>query len=93
MSNPTTLDIAERIACAICWLARQPGLPEITDLRHEVSKRHANGCQWCEFPLSELIGWCSLAAAPGVAEFGRLPASAQRRLVIRAMGLGEGESA
>lgn len=83
--NDTTLTIAERIACAICWLARQNGLPDIQDLRIEVSVRHPLACDWCDYPLPELLRMSSLDGAPGIGEFGRLPGLAQRRLVLKAL--------
>ncbi len=81
----TDLTIAERIACSICWLDRQSGLPDIHDLRLEVAQRHEAGCDWCEYPLPELLRLASLSAAPGLADFARLPQLAQRTLVMKAL--------
>lgn len=83
--STTTLTIAERIACSICWLARQKGLPDIHDLRVEVAQRHEGGCDWCDYPLPKLLDLANLDLAPGLAEFSRLPQLSQRTLVMKAM--------
>ena len=70
----TSLTTAERIAAAICWLARQQaktpgttpapiprlGLPEVPGLRFEVHDRHGDYCDWCDYPLEKLVELCDL---------------------------------
>jgi hypothetical protein len=85
--SATDLTIAERVAASICWLARQPGLPDIEVLRLSVVERHGHGCGWCDYPLPELLKMASLYGAPGLGAFSRLSAPEQRQLVTVAQSL------
>ena len=52
----TTMDEpADGQAIALCWLARQQGLPVIHSLRRAVAQLHDGPCDWCDFPLRELM--------------------------------------
>lgn len=96
--NVTTLNTAERIAAAVCWLARQPakgadskplpgflGLPNVPGLRFEVQDRHGVTCDWCDYPLAKLIELCDLDGSPDIKIFERFPQATQRKLVLKAL--------
>lgn len=52
----TTARIAAEVG--ICFLARQPGLPEMAhNLKVAVVTRHIADCGWCEYPPPLLVGW------------------------------------
>lgn len=46
---------AEGQAIGLCFMARQPGLPEIDTLRRAVAQLHPTICGWCDYPPSELL--------------------------------------
>lgn len=71
-------------AAAICWLARQPGLPKGA-LRFAVVSRHPVACDWCDWTSADLLRMVS-EIEPHVG-FSRLPTHEQRRLVAEAQGL------
>lgn len=48
-------DMAEAQAMGLCWIARQPGLPDIPTLRAAASYLHAAECGYCSYPLAELL--------------------------------------
>ena len=48
-------DMAEAQAIGLCWIARQPGLPDIHTLREAAVAMHPAVCAWCDYPLEELI--------------------------------------
>lgn len=96
----TDLTIAERIACAICWLSREPaktqgvkpvplpksGMPDIAWLRAALVERHGEACDWCDYPPAKLIDLCLVdEGTAAYRDFQRLPALAQRTLVVRAL--------
>ena len=78
-----SLEPASVVAASICWLARQPGLPEIGELRRAVVQRHQIACAWCDFALPDLMRLIEdgLAQTDAIARFGRLPPKEQRRQV------------
>lgn len=47
--------IAEGQAIALCWLARQPGLPAVHRVRQAVVQLHPEPCAWCDWPPAELL--------------------------------------
>jgi hypothetical protein len=53
--EPQIRDPANAIAASLCWLARQPGLPTIHELRVAVARRHATNCRWCDTDADELL--------------------------------------
>lgn len=85
----TRLDPPAAVAASICWLARQPGLPEIGELRRTVVQRHPMTCAWCDYDLSVLISLIDGAWGDPVAmaRFDRLSRLEQRRQVDEAQGV------
>jgi hypothetical protein len=47
--------MAEAQAMGICFLARQPGLPEVHSLRVSVVQLHPLTCGWCDYAPLDLI--------------------------------------
>lgn len=45
----------EAQAIGLCWLARQPGLPDADALRRAVVQLHPEPCGWCEYEPSDLM--------------------------------------
>ena len=50
-----TPTMAEAQAIGVCWLARQPGLPDIAMLRTATTQLHTLSCGWCEYPPESLM--------------------------------------
>jgi hypothetical protein len=75
---------AVAVAAAICWLSRQRGLPGGA-LRWAVVQRHPTVCDWCDWPLDDLLQMARFDPVEG-SRFGRLQTSEQRRLVDEAQG-------
>ena len=82
-------DMAEAQAIGLCWLARQPGLPDIHVLWLAVSQLHATECGWCVYPTRELLAMLdhreiddrserAWAAMPGAARLRALELAAGR---------------
>lgn len=77
--------VEERIAAAVCWLFRQPGLPQA--LRYGVGERHGLTCEWCDLPLAQLLELAEIPDGDASARaFVRYPRHQQRELVARAQG-------
>jgi hypothetical protein len=80
------LTVAEQIACAICWLSKQSGLPDIPVLRSAVSQRHGLSCDWCDYPPDYLLELARVNEdTPAARTFARLSPLAQRQLVDKAL--------
>jgi hypothetical protein len=81
-------EVAEWIAISICWLARQPGLPNIHGLRVGVVTMHETPCGWCDYPLPELTDMLKRRDVDEDDErrWGLLPAARARRAVELAQG-------
>lgn len=47
--------MAEAQAIGLCWLARQPGLPDVHVIRASVAQLHSTPCGWCDYPTDELM--------------------------------------
>lgn len=69
----TALTTAERIAVAICWLYRWRGEQPPTTVIREVADRHGVSCDWCDFPMDELIRLCDLGETADLRTTGRSP--------------------
>ena len=79
--------VAERIAMNICWIARQPGLPESAVIRAAIAERHPLTCDWCDFPLDELLAMGRVdREEPEARAFRKYPNHQQREAVMKAQG-------
>lgn len=55
MSAYVITEAAVAQAIGLCYLAREPGLPEIHMLRVAVVQLHNGPCGWCDYPTKELL--------------------------------------
>lgn len=79
-------DMAEAQAVGICWLARQPGLPDIAPLRIATATLHERPCGWCDYPVGELLGMLERRNVSDFAEraWWGLPSKARSRAIAHA---------
>jgi len=76
---------AVAVAAAICWLARQPGLPGGA-LKWAVTHRHPGACDWCDWPSDDLLRMVRELDETEARRFSRETPGEQRRLVGEAQG-------
>ena len=80
---------AVAVAASICWLARQKGLPTTGyELKRAVVERHPDTCDWCDWPLDDLLRMVKELDHDSleVRRFSRESRDEQRRLVAEAQG-------
>lgn len=80
-------DPATAVAAAICWIARQPGIPTMAEeLKLQVVRRHPSTCEWCDYEPAALMDIIKDLDQAEADRFQRLPRATQRQLVDRALG-------
>jgi hypothetical protein len=81
-------DMAEAQAIGLCWLSRQPGLPEVHTLRAACAQLHARACGWCAYPLPELMRMLVARQVSDRAEreWWHIPGQARLRAIELAQG-------